>query len=64
MNEAKHAYQSYLLRLWVVKEGEHSVWRASLEEVRSGNKKVFTTLEEMYQYLTLTVDTAVTDKKE
>ena len=43
-------YQSYLLRLWRVKDDGDS-WRASLQDVRSGKLLGFSDLEELFAYL-------------
>ena len=58
-------YLSYLLRLWRVNddgtfhredgESEHAggkgVWRASLESVRTGERRSFASLEELFEFL-------------
>jgi hypothetical protein len=58
-------YLSYLLRLWRVNDGgtshredgesEHAggkaVWRASLESVRTGERRSFASLEELFDFL-------------
>ena len=44
------AYQSYLLRLWRVKEGEEG-WRASLESAQTGERRGFATLDALYDYI-------------
>jgi hypothetical protein len=43
-------YQSYLLRLWRVKEGEEG-WRASLESAQTGERKGFATLGALFEYV-------------
>jgi hypothetical protein len=43
-------YQSYLLRLWRVKEGEVG-WRASLESAQTGECRSFATLGALFNYL-------------
>jgi len=43
-------YQSYLLRLWRVKEGEEG-WRASLESAQTGQRKGFATLDALFDYV-------------
>lgn len=42
-------YQSYLLRLW--REGNKGDWRVSLEDIRTGERKYFADLAEMFVYL-------------
>jgi hypothetical protein len=46
----KPAYQSYLLRLWRVKEGEEG-WRASLESAQTGERRGFATLDALFDYV-------------
>jgi hypothetical protein len=43
-------YQSYLLRLWRVREGEEG-WRASLESAQTGERKGFATLDSLFDYV-------------
>jgi hypothetical protein len=43
-------YQSYLLRLWRVDEGEEG-WQASLENTHTGERRGFSGLEAMLDYL-------------
>lgn len=62
MSKSARVYQSYLLRLWPVEQNGERVWRASLEEVSTGSKQAFTSLEALCQYLE--EGTAVTNKKE
>ena len=43
-------YLSYLLRLW--QEGEEKkTWRASLENSRTGERRGFASLDDLYRYL-------------
>jgi len=52
MDKKKQAgYYSFLLRLWQVKENGGQEWRASLENVESGEKRGFTSVEELLAYL-------------
>jgi hypothetical protein len=44
-------YRSFLLRLWQVTEKGEQEWRASLENVESGEKHGFSSLEELWSYL-------------
>jgi len=50
MNPIQSGYLSFLLRLWQVK-GEGPGWRASLEDVQSGELLGFTGLAELVAYL-------------
>ena len=43
-------YQSYLLRLWRVDEGQDG-WRVSLESTHTGERRGFGTLEAMLDFL-------------
>jgi len=44
-------YRSFLLRLWQIMEKGEQEWRASLENVETGEKHGFTNLEELWAYL-------------
>ena len=44
-------YYSYLLRLWQVPTNNEFAWRILLENVRTGEKRGFTSLEELLAYL-------------
>ena len=44
-------YYSYLLRLWQVKKDDGQEWRASLENVETGEKHGFASLEELFVFL-------------
>ena len=44
-------YRSYLLRLWCEQQDGNPVWRASLENVQSGQQHGFAGLEELLAYL-------------
>jgi hypothetical protein len=48
--DQEHAL-AYVLRLWCVTDGEKVVWRASLQDVRSGERVGFPGLEEAFAYL-------------
>ena len=45
-------YHSFLLRLWLVLDGEDVNWRASLENVQSGEIKGFSDVEDLLAHLT------------
>jgi hypothetical protein len=45
-------YNSYLLRMWQVLTSEKNAWRIQLENVRTGEKQGFISLEELLAYLT------------
>jgi len=44
-------YRSFLLRLWHMKHNGRRIWRASLENPRSGEQQTFSSLEELVLYL-------------
>ena len=44
-------YHSFLLRLWQVKEDGGQEWRATLENVESGEKRGFTNVEDLLAFL-------------
>jgi hypothetical protein len=45
------SYLSYLLRLWPAGTGPGIEWRASLEEVSTGERKAFAGLDALLDYL-------------
>lgn len=48
----EHAgYHSYLLRLWLTREGDGPIWRASLESPSTGERLGFPDLEHLYSFL-------------
>jgi hypothetical protein len=44
-------YHSFMLRLWEVKADGERIWRASLEQVDSGERQGFTDLAELFGFL-------------
>ncbi len=44
-------YYSYLLRIWQVPTSEEHTWRIQLENVQTGEKCGFASLEELLAYL-------------
>ena len=44
-------YSAYLLRLWRVKDNEHSSWRMSLEDSHTGARLGFANLRQLYFFL-------------
>lgn len=49
--ENRGRYLAYMLRLWQVKGEGKLLWRASLEDVRTGERRGFASLEELLTYL-------------
>jgi hypothetical protein len=44
-------YLAYLLRLWQVDENGRPVWRVSLEDPRTGERRGFASLEMLMKFL-------------
>jgi hypothetical protein len=44
-------YLSYLLRLWQTQHEGRLVWRASVESARTGERRGFANLNELYAFL-------------
>lgn len=51
MISKKPGYQSYLLRLWPVKQQGRASWRASLENPQTGERLGFASLERLFAFL-------------
>ncbi len=51
MADQEKPYVSYLLRLWLVQNQTQQVWRCSLENVQTGKRYGFASIEAMYQFL-------------
>ena len=51
MEPIQNKYHSYLLRMWRVKDEAGGSWRASLEEVHSGELHGFQDLAALLKYL-------------
>ena len=51
MSEGQPRHLSYLLRLWQIESQGRLVWRASLQEARSGERRGFPDLEALIAYL-------------
>jgi hypothetical protein len=47
-------YQAYLLRLWQASEGEAVMWRALLEDPRTGERRGFADLDSLFAFLLAT----------
>jgi hypothetical protein len=50
MTKEKSDYLSYLLRLWRESE-EKTAWRASIESSRTGERKGFASLDDLFDFL-------------
>jgi hypothetical protein len=44
-------YESYLLRLWQTDRGGTLIWRASLESARTGERRGFASLADLFAFL-------------
>lgn len=44
-------YLAYLVRLWQVDSAERSVWRASIEDPHTGERRGFGTLSQLFEFL-------------
>lgn len=44
-------YRAYLLRLWQTGEGEAAMWRALLEDPRTGERRGFADLDSLFVFL-------------
>jgi hypothetical protein len=51
MASIKRRYLAYLLRLWQITDTGKTVWRASLEDSRTGDRQGFTSPEAMIAFL-------------
>jgi hypothetical protein len=49
--ERQPGTDSYLLRLWPTGSGQQRVWRASLEQIRTGERWGFANLEQLFVFL-------------
>ena len=51
MDKQQTTSLSYLVRLWATGAADQQVWRASLEDVRSGERRGFANLEQLFVFL-------------
>jgi hypothetical protein len=51
LKEPQPRYTSYLLRLWQTESNGEPVWRASLESVRTGQRKGFADIGSLFAFL-------------
>ena len=51
MIQGEMGYRSFLLRLWCVAQNDILAWRISLENPRTGQKHVFTSVEALQEFL-------------
>jgi hypothetical protein len=51
MQQDPSRYRAYMLRLWRVEDGAETPWRASLQNVRTGQRLGFAGLDEAIAHL-------------
>jgi hypothetical protein len=51
MADSQQTYHAYLLRLWRVNTGHSTVWHASLEDSRTGERRGFADLSMLFVFL-------------
>ncbi len=51
MTTQEPRYLAFMLRLWQVRDNEETVWRASLEDAHTGERRGFGSLESLYAFL-------------
>jgi hypothetical protein len=51
MGEEPQEYQSYLLRLWRASLHGKPIWRASLENAQTGERRGFADLKSLFAFL-------------
>jgi hypothetical protein len=56
MDPHQREHLAYLLRLWRVDNGAEAIWRASLQDVRTGERRGFAGLDEVIAYLRRQLD--------
>lgn len=54
-------YRSYLIRLWQVREDAGLTWRATLEDVKTGEQRGFASLEDLFDYIRLNTEVSRDD---
>lgn len=63
MSREQGGYYSYLLRLWRVKSQGQSLWRASLEDALTGERRGFASLDDLFACLRRQTDDEVDGKE-
>jgi hypothetical protein len=51
MIEKQQEYLAYMLRLWSVRNNGKTLWRASLENAQTGERRGFAGLNDLFEYL-------------
>jgi hypothetical protein len=58
----KQTYLAFLLRLWRVDSGGEGVWRASLEDAHSGERRGFSDLPALQVFLQALLETRQSER--
>jgi hypothetical protein len=58
MDEEGRRHLAYLIRLWRVDDGQRAIWRASLQDVRTGQRRGFADLESACRFLRAQIEIA------
>jgi hypothetical protein len=61
MNDQSPCYMAFLLRLWCVTDEDGVVWRASLEDAHTGERRGFAELQSLFAFLVEHTDSAARD---
>ena len=49
-------YLAYLVRLWTVHDNGDVVWRASVEDAHTGERRAFSGLAGLFEFLQVTIE--------
>jgi hypothetical protein len=63
MSAQRSGYVAYLLRLWQARDAEGVRWRASLEDIRTGQRQGFASLEELFEFLRTRMEVTMEDSE-
>ena len=56
-------YHAYLLRLWRAQQDQQVVWRASLDDPRTGERRGFASFDQLVDYLQETLEERPKDEE-
>ncbi len=51
MIEKQREYLAYMLRIWLVRDNQQILWRASVENAQTGERRGFASLDELLEFL-------------
>ncbi len=63
---SNQTYRAWLVRTWPVGSDDRTIWRASVEDAHTGERRAFADLPALFAFLeevTLTVEATVQDKE-